>query len=119
MLDSLHALSLKADSAVGDDLLISKGTYADWLRSGKGTEELLNKKVAQLVDASGSTTVAGAVLMHDSTRTNVPGEYQKGATLIAQGFSTFLDTQLATYQRFRVSELKPLRAYTQASGGFC
>ena len=114
MLDSLHALSLKADEAVGDELLISQGTYADWLRSGKGTEELLNKKVAQLVDASGSTTIAGAVLMQDSTRTNIPGEYQMGATLIAQGFSTFLNTPANSITQVQESQAQALRAYTKA-----
>lgn len=114
MLDKLHELSLKADKDVGDDLLITQGTYADWLRSGKGTDELLNKKVAQLVDASGNTTIAGAVLMKDSTRTNIPGEYQKGATLITQGFSTFLNTPASSITQVQESQAQALRAYTQA-----
>lgn len=91
LLDKLHALSLKVDAEYGNKLLVTQGTYADVLKSGQSVEKVLNQKVAQLVDTLGDTSAAGVYLMRDSTRTDIPGEYKKGAELVAQGFMSFLN----------------------------
>jgi hypothetical protein len=91
LLENLHRLSLKADAEYGNKLLVTEGTYADVLRSGQSVDKVLNQKVAQLVNTLGDTSAAGMYLMRDSTRTDIPGEYKKGAELVTQGFQNFLN----------------------------
>lgn len=114
LLDSLHRLSLKADSEYGNKLLVTQGTYADVLKSGQGVEKVLNQKVAQLVDTLGDTSAAGVYLMRDSTRTDIPGEYKKGAELVAQGFQNFLNAPASSITEVQDTQANAVLTYATA-----
>lgn len=114
LLDNLHRLSLKADSEYGNKLLVTHGTYADVLKSGQGVEKVLNQKVAQLVDTLGDTSAAGVYLMRDSTRTDIPGEYKKGAELVAQGFQNFLNAPANSITEVQDTQVNAVLTYATA-----
>ena len=114
LLDNLHRLSLKADSEYGNKLLVTQGTYADVLKSGQGVEKVLNQKVAQLVDTLGDTSAAGVYLMRDSTRTDIPGEYKKGAELVAQGFQNFLNAPANSITEVQDTQANAVLTYATA-----
>ncbi|QIW89968.1 internal virion protein B [Aeromonas phage PS] len=115
LFSKLHALSLKADKAYGDNLLVSNGTYADWLRSGRSLGELGTKKTAQLVTAfNGDTSAAGVYLMRDSTRTNIPGEFKRGAELVTQGFQSFLNAPANSITEVQDTQADAVRTYATA-----
>lgn len=114
LLDSLHRLSLKADAEYGNKLLIANGTYADILKSGQGVDKVLNQKVAQLVDTLGDTSAAGMYLMRDSTRTNIPGEYKKGADLLTQGFQNFLNAPANSITEVQDTQANAVLTYATA-----
>ena len=114
LLDKLHALSLKADAEYGNKLLITQGTYADVLKSGQSVEKVLNQKVAQLVDTLGDTSAAGVYLMRDSTRTDIPGEYKKGAELVAQGFQNFLNAPASSITEVQDTQANAVLTYATA-----
>lgn len=114
LLDNLHRLSLKADSEYGNKLLVTQGTYADVLKSGQGVEKVLNQKVAQLVDTLGDTSAAGVYLMRDSTRTDIPGEYKKGAELVAQGFQNFLNAPASSITEVQDTQANAVLTYATA-----
>ena len=111
----LHALSLKADAEYGNRLLIANGTYADWERSGQGISKLTNQKVAQLLDTfDGNTSAVGVYLMHDSTRTNIPGEYKRGVELVAQGFMSLLNTPANSITEVQDTQANAVLKYATA-----
>ena len=114
LLDNLHRLSLKADAEYGNKLLVTQGTYADVLKSGQGVEKVLNQKVAQLVDTLGDTSAAGVYLMRDSTRTDIPGEYKKGAELVAQGFQNFLNAPANSITEVQDTQANAVLTYATA-----
>lgn len=114
LLDNLHRLSLKADSEYGNKLLVTQGTYADVLKSGQSVEKVLNQKVAQLVDTLGDTSAAGVYLMRDSTRTDIPGEYKKGAELVAQGFQNFLNAPANSITEVQDTQANAVLTYATA-----
>lgn len=114
LLDKLHALSLKVDAEYGNKLLVTQGTYADVLKSGQGVEKVLNQKVAQLVDTLGDTSAAGVYLMRDSTRTDIPGEYKKGAELVAQGFQNFLNAPASSITEVQDTQANAVLTYATA-----
>ena len=114
LLDKLHALSLKADAEYGNKLLVTQGTYADVLKSGQSVEKVLNQKVAQLVDTLGDTSAAGVYLMRDSTRTDIPGEYKKGAELVAQGFQNFLNAPASSITEVQDTQANAVLTYATA-----
>ncbi len=114
LLDNLHRLSLKADAEYGNRLLIVNGTYADILKSGQTPDKVLNQKVAQLVDTLGDTSAAGVYLMRDSTRTDIPGEYKKGAELVAQGFQNFLNAQANSITEVQDTQANAVLTYATA-----
>lgn len=114
LLDNLHRLSLKADSEYGNKLLVTQGTYADVLKSGQSVEKVLNQKVAQLVDTLGDTSAAGVYLMRDSTRTDIPGEYKKGAELVAQGFQNFLNAPASSITEVQDTQANAVLTYATA-----
>lgn len=114
LLGALHTLSLKADSEYGNKLLVTQGTYADVLKSGQGVEKVLNQKVAQLVDTLGDTSAAGVYLMRDSTRTDIPGEYKKGAELVAQGFQNFLNAPASSITEVQDTQANAVLTYATA-----
>lgn len=114
LLDNLHRLSLKADSEYGNKLLVTQGTYADVLKSGQSVEKVLNQKVAQLVDTLGDTSAAGVYLMRDSTRTDIPGEYKKGAELVAQGFMSFLNAPANSITEVQDTQANAVLTYATA-----
>lgn len=114
LLDNLHRLSLKADEEYGNRLLIVNGTYADILKSGQTPDKVLNQKVAQLVDTLGDTSAAGVYLMRDSTRTDIPGEYKKGAELVAQGFQNFLNAPANSITEVQDTQANAVLTYATA-----
>ena len=115
LLGVLHTLSLKADKAYGNNLLVSNGTYADWLRSDKGVAKLAGLKTAQLVTAfKGDTSAAGVYLMRDSTRTNIPGEFKRGAELVTQGFQSFLNAPANSITEVQDTQADAVRTYATA-----
>ena len=114
LLDNLHRLSLKADAEYGNKLLVTQGTYADVLKSGQSAEKVLNQKVAQLVDTLGDTSAAGVYLMRDSTRTDIPGEYKKGAELVAQGFQNFLNAPANSITEVQDTQANAVLTYATA-----
>lgn len=114
LLDKLHALSLKVDAEYGNKLLVTQGTYADVLKSGQSAEKVLNQKVAQLVDTLGDTSAAGVYLMRDSTRTDIPGEYKKGAELVAQGFQNFLNAPANSITEVQDTQVNAVLTYATA-----
>lgn len=114
LLDNLHRLSLKADEEYGNRLLIVNGTYADILKSGQTPDKVLNQKVAQLVDTLGDTSAAGVYLMRDSTRTDIPGEYKKGAELVAQGFQNFLNAPASSITEVQDTQANAVLTYATA-----
>lgn len=114
LLDNLHRLSLKADSEYGNKLLVTQGTYADVLKSGQSVEKVLNQKVAQLVDTLGDTSAAGVYLMRDSTRTNIPGEFKRGAELVTQGFQSFLNTPTNSITEVQDTQANAVLTYVTA-----
>lgn len=114
LLDNLHRLSLKADAEYGNKLLVTQGTYADVLRSGQSAEKVLNQKVAQLVGTLGDTSAAGVYLMRDSTRTDIPGEYKKGAELVAQGFQNFLNAPANSITEVQDTQANAVLTYATA-----
>lgn len=114
LLDNLHRLSLKADEEYGNRLLIVNGTYADILKSGQTPDKVLNQKVAQLVDTLGDTSAAGVYLMRDSTRTDIPGEYKKGAELVAQGFQNFLNAPASSITEVQDTQANAVLTYVTA-----
>ena len=114
LLDNLHRLSLKADEEYGNRLLIVNGTYADVLKSGQTPDKVLNQKVAQLVDTLGDTSAAGVYLMRDSTRTDIPGEYKKGAELVAQGFMSFLNAPANSITEVQDTQANAVLTYATA-----
>lgn len=114
LLDNLHRLSLKADSEYGNKLLVTQGTYADVLKSGQSAEKVLNQKVAQLVGTLGDTSAAGVYLMRDSTRTDIPGEYKKGAELVAQGFQNFLNAPASSITEVQDTQANAVLTYATA-----
>ena len=114
LLDNLHRLSLKADAEYGNKLLVTQGTYADVLKSGQSVEKVLNQKVAQLVDTLGDTSAAGVYLMRDSTRTDIPGEYKKGAELVAQGFMSFLNAPANSITEVQDTQANAVLTYATA-----
>lgn len=114
LLDKLHALSLKVDAEYGNKLLVTQGTYADVLKSGQSVEKVLNQKVAQLVDTLGDTSAAGVYLMRDSTRTDIPGEYKKGAELVAQGFQNFLNAPASSITEVQDTQANAVLTYATA-----
>ena len=114
LLDNLHRLSLKADAEYGNKLLVTQGTYADVLKSGQNVEKVLNQKVAQLVDTLGDTSAAGVYLMRDSTRTDIPGEYKKGAELVAQGFQNFLNAPASSITEVQDTQANAVLTYATA-----
>lgn len=114
LLDNLHRLSLKADAEYGNKLLVTQGTYADVLKSGQSVEKVLNQKVAQLLDTLGDTSAAGVYLMRDSTRTDIPGEYKKGAELVAQGFMSFLNAPANSITEVQDTQANAVLTYATA-----
>jgi len=115
LFSKLHALSLKADKAYGDNLLVSNGTYADWLRSDKGVAKLAGLKTAQLVTAfNGDTSAAGVYLMRDSTRTNIPGEFKRGAELVVQGFQNLLNAPANSITEVQDTQANAVLTYVTA-----
>ena len=114
LLDNLHRLSLKADEEYGNRLLIVNGTYADILKSGQTPDKVLNQKVAQLVETLGDTSAAGVYLMRDSTRTDIPGEYKKGAELVAQGFMSFLNAPANSITEVQDTQANAVLTYATA-----
>lgn len=114
LLDNLHRLSLKADSEYGNRLLIANGTYADILKSGQTPDKVLNQKVAQLVDTLGDTSAAGVYLMRDSTRTDIPGEYKRGAELVTQGFQNFLNAPANSITEVQDTQANAVLTYATA-----
>lgn len=115
LLDKLHTLSLNADKAYGDNLLVSNGTYADWLRSDKGVAKLAGLKTAQLVTAfNGNTSAAGVYLMRDSTRTDIPGEFKRGAELVTQGFQSFLNAPANSITEVQGTQANAVLTYATA-----
>lgn len=115
LLDNLHRLSLKADAEYGNKLLVTNGTYADWERSGQGISKLTNQKVAQLLNTfDGDTSAAGVYLMRDSTRTNIPGEFKRGAELVAQGFQNFLNTPTNSITEVQDTQANAVLTYVTA-----
>jgi hypothetical protein len=115
LFSKLHALSLNADKAYGDNLLVSNGTYADWLRSDKGVAKLAGLKTAQLVTAfNGDTSAAGVYLMRDSTRTNIPGEFKRGAELVTQGFQSFLNAPANSITEVQDTQASAVLTYATA-----
>lgn len=114
LFSKLHALSLKADAEYGNRLLIANGTYADILKSGQTPDKVLNQKVAQLVDTLGDTSAAGVYLMRDSTRTDIPGEYKKGAELVAQGFQNFLNAPASSITEVQDTQANAVLTYATA-----
>lgn len=114
LLDNLHRLSLKADAEYGNKLLVTQGTYADVLKAGQSAEKVLNQKVAQLVDTLGDTSAAGVYLMRDSTRTDIPGEYKKGAELVAQGFQNFLNAPASSITEVQDTQANAVLTYATA-----
>lgn len=114
LLSNLHRLSLKADAEYGNKLLVTQGTYADVLKSGQSAEKVLNQKVAQLVDTLGDTSAAGVYLMRDSTRTDIPGEYKKGAELVAQGFQNFLNAPANSITEVQDTQANAVLTYATA-----
>lgn len=114
LLDNLHRLSLKADAEYGNKLLVTQGTYADVLKSGQSVEKVLNQKVAQLVGTLGDTSAAGVYLMRDSTRTDIPGEYKKGAELVAQGFQNFLNAPANSITEVQDTQANAVLTYATA-----
>lgn len=114
LLDNLHRLSLKADAEYGNKLLVTQGTYADVLKSGQSVAKVLNQKVAQLVDTLGDTSAAGVYLMRDSTRTDIPGEYKKGAELVAQGFQNFLNAPANSITEVQDTQANAVLTYATA-----
>lgn len=114
LLDNLHTLALKADKEYGNKLLVSQGTYADILKSGQTIDKVLRQKTAQLLDTLGDTSAAGVYLMRDSTRTDIPGEYQKGAELVTQGFQNFLNTPANSITEVQDTQANALLTYTTA-----
>ena len=114
LLDNLHRLSLKADNEYGNRLLIANGTYADILKSGQTPDKVLNQKVAQLVETLGDTSTAGVYLMRDSTRTDIPGEYKKGAELVAQGFQNFLNAPASSITEVQDTQANAVLTYATA-----
>ena len=114
LLDNLHRLSLKADAEYGNKLLVTQGTYADVLKSGQSVEKVLNQKVAQLVDTLGDTSAAGVYLMRDSTRTDIPGEYKKGAELVAQGFMSLLNAPANSITEVQDTQANAVLTYVTA-----
>lgn len=115
LFSKLHALSLKADAEYGNRLLIANGTYADWERSGQGISKLTNQKVAQLLDTfDGDTSAAGVYLMRDSTRTNIPGEFKRGAELVAQGFQNLLNSPANSITEVQDTQVNALLTYVTA-----
>lgn len=115
LLDNLHRLSLKADAEYGNKLLVTNGTYADWERSGQGISKLTNQKVAQLLNTfDGDTSAAGVYLMRDSTRTNIPGEFKRGAELVAQGFQNFLNAPASSITEVQDTQANAVLTYATA-----
>ena len=114
LLDNLHRLSLKADEEYGNRLLIVNGTYADILKSGQTPDKVLNQKVAQLVDTLGDTSAVGVYLMRDSTRTNIPGEFKRGAELVAQGFQNFLNSPVNSITEVQDTQANAVLTYVTA-----
>lgn len=114
LLNNLHRLSLKADAEYGNKLLVTQGTYADVLKSGQSAEKVLNQKVAQLVDTLGDTSAAGVYLMRDSTRTDIPGEYKRGAELVAQGFMSFLNAPANSITEVQDTQANAVLTYATA-----
>lgn len=114
LLNNLHRLSLKADAEYGNKLLVTQGTYADVLKSGQSAEKVLNQKVAQLVDTLGDTSAAGVYLMRDSTRTDIPGEYKRGAELVAQGFQNFLNAPASSITEVQDTQANAVLTYATA-----
>lgn len=115
LLDNLHRLSLKADAEYGNKLLVTNGTYADWERSGQGISKLTNQKVAQLLNTfDGDTSAVGVYLMRDSTRTNIPGEFKRGAELVAQGFQNFLNTPTNSITEVQDTQANAVLTYVTA-----
>ena len=114
LLDNLHRLSLKADEEYGNRLLIVNGAYADILKSGQTPDKVLNQKVAQLVETLGDTSAAGVYLMRDSTRTDIPGEYKKGAELVAQGFQNFLNAPANSITEVQDTQANAVLTYATA-----
>lgn len=115
LLDKLHALSLKADAEYGNKLLVTNGTYADWERSGQGISKLTNQKVAQLLNTfDGDTSAVGVYLMRDSTRTNIPGEFKRGAELVAQGFQNFLNSPANSITEVQDTQANAVLTYATA-----
>ena len=115
LLDTLHRLSLKADAEYGNKLLVTNGTYADWERSGQGISKLTNQKVAQLLNTfDGDTSAAGVYLMRDSTRTNIPGEFKRGAELVAQGFQNFLNAPANSITEVQDTQANAVLTYATA-----
>lgn len=115
LLDKLHVLSLKVDAEYGNKLLVTNGTYADWERSGQGISKLTNQKVAQLLNTfAGDTSAAGVYLMRDSTRTNIPGEFKRGAELVAQGFQNFLNSPANSITEVQDTQANAVLTYATA-----
>ena len=115
LLDNLHRLSLKADAEYGNKLLVTNGTYADWERSGQGISKLTNQKVAQLLNTfDGDTSAVGVYLMRDSTRTNIPGEFKRGAELVAQGFQNFLNSPVNSITEVQDTQANAVLTYATA-----
>lgn len=114
LLDKLHALSLKVDAEYGNKLLVTQGTYADVLKSGQSVDKVLNQKVAQLVETLGDTSAAGVYLMRDSTRTDIPGEYKKGADLLTQGFQNFLNAPASSITEVQDTQANAVLTYATA-----
>lgn len=115
LLDNLHRLSLKADAEYGNKLLVTNGTYADWERSGQGISKLTNQKVAQLLNTfDGDTSAVGVYLMRDSTRTNIPGEFKRGAELVAQGFQNFLNSPANSITEVQDTQANAVLTYATA-----
>lgn len=115
LLDNLHRLSLKADAEYGNKLLVTNGTYADWERSGQGISKLTNQKVAQLLNTfDGDTSAAGVYLMRDSTRTNIPGEFKRGAELVAQGFMSLLNAPANSITEVQDTQANAVLTYVTA-----
>lgn len=115
LLDNLHRLSLKVDAEYGNKLLVTNGTYADWERSGQGISKLTNQKVAQLLNTfDGDTSAAGVYLMRDSTRTNIPGEFKRGAELVAQGFISLLNAPTNSITEVQDTQANAVLTYVTA-----
>ena len=114
LLGNLHTMALKADKEYGNKLLVSQGTYADILKSGQTVDKVLRQKTAQLIDTLGDTSAAGVYLMRDSTRTDIPGEYKKGAELVAQGFQNFLNVPASSITEVQDTQANAVLTYATA-----